>query len=98
MSLSPDEFDVTVFDKEGEAGGMATSVSQVHNAASLDVQAEYIRFLSMRASTEPDTSMMESRVAPLNCESGGRAGLKLETTADDKSYNTIKMFEILGFK
>jgi hypothetical protein len=27
MSLSPDKFDVTVFDKAGEAGGMATSVS-----------------------------------------------------------------------
>jgi hypothetical protein len=26
MSLSPDKFDVTVFDKAGEAGGMATSV------------------------------------------------------------------------
>lgn len=29
MSLDPEKFEVTVFDKEEEAGGMATSVSSI---------------------------------------------------------------------
>lgn len=93
MSLSPDKFDVTVFDKEKEAGGMATSVRL--RARSIPRVLRVSRFPSMQTDMVQATSTTVFRVVHPSCKS---VSSSRQVDHSPFSYNTIRMFEILGFK